>query len=92
MQAILTKYHGPTNTRPSRVSATWGKHRVYVSWDHGLDTIENHAQAVRAMRTKITTARMADASGMVFIPAESPNGSGYVWVRSDNAPTARVVF
>lgn len=37
MKAILTKYHGPTNTRGSRISAEadgWGK--VFVSYDHSL--------------------------------------------------------
>jgi hypothetical protein len=31
--AILTKYHGPTNTRGSRVSATWGTDRTSVEYD-----------------------------------------------------------
>jgi hypothetical protein len=31
--AILTKYHGPTNTRRSRVSATWGTDRTSVEYD-----------------------------------------------------------
>lgn len=31
------------------VSPTWGKdpQRLYVSWNHGLDTGENYAEAVR---------------------------------------------
>ncbi len=42
-----TRYIGPTNYRPARVSAkhiTTGK-RVIVSWDHELDTRENHEAA-----------------------------------------------
>lgn len=31
--AILTKYHGPTNTRRPRVSATWGTDRTSVEYD-----------------------------------------------------------
>ncbi len=31
--AILTKYHGPTATRGSRVSATWGTDRTSVEYD-----------------------------------------------------------
>ncbi len=31
--AILTKYHGPTNTRRARVSATWGTDRTSVEYD-----------------------------------------------------------
>lgn len=31
--AILTKFHGPTNTRRARVSATWGTDRTSVEYD-----------------------------------------------------------
>ncbi len=31
--AILTKYHGPTNTRRARISATWGTDRTSVEYD-----------------------------------------------------------
>ena len=31
--AILTKYHGPTNTRGARVSASWGADRAVVEYD-----------------------------------------------------------
>lgn len=31
--AIITKFHGPTNTRRSRVSATWGTDRTSVEYD-----------------------------------------------------------
>lgn len=31
--AIITKYHGPTNTRGSRISATWGTDRAVVEYD-----------------------------------------------------------
>ena len=31
--AIITKYHGPTETRGARVSATWGADRATVEYD-----------------------------------------------------------
>lgn len=31
--AILTKYHGPTGARGSRISATWGTDRAVVEYD-----------------------------------------------------------
>lgn len=48
--SITTKYHGPTNSRGSRVSARRSEKRpgdkvVYVSWDHSVDAIVNHARA-----------------------------------------------
>lgn len=51
-QAIVTKYHGPTNSRGSRVSATAAPGRIYVSWDHALDVAENHAVAARMYAEK----------------------------------------
>lgn len=47
---IETKYHEPTNCKPSRVSARRAERRpgdktIYLSWDHALDTLENHAMA-----------------------------------------------
>lgn len=47
-QAIETKYHGPTNTRGSRISARAGAGRIFVPYDHALDIYENHAAAARA--------------------------------------------
>lgn len=48
---VVTKFHGPGCNSGSRVSAalkrdgdtTW---RVFVSWDHRLTAMENHAAAV----------------------------------------------
>lgn len=31
--AIITKFHGPTGTRGSRISATWGTDRTSVVYD-----------------------------------------------------------
>jgi len=47
--AIVTKYHGPTNNRGSRISVTaadGGRKKVFLPWDHSLNTIENHAAAI----------------------------------------------
>lgn len=47
MKAITTKYHGPTNTKGSRVSATDSDgNKVIVSYDSSLDSENAHAQAV----------------------------------------------
>lgn len=45
---IRTRYHGPTNTRGSRISATTvtGK-RVYVPYDRALSSEDNHIAAAR---------------------------------------------
>ena len=52
-QAIVTKYHGPTNTRGSRISATSASGlRVNVPYSSELDTEDNHKAAAVAMCNK----------------------------------------
>lgn len=50
MIAIETKFHGPTNTKGSRTSATCCNclKRTYVSYDHALDGQPNHRAAAEA--------------------------------------------
>ena len=52
MQAITTKYLGPTNTLPSRIKARVVCGRsVTVNYDHGLRNAEaNHIAAAKALR------------------------------------------
>jgi hypothetical protein len=82
MDAIVTKFHGPTNHRNSRVSAKWHGHRVSVEWNHDLDTTENHAAAVREL------CKVADLphrlESMTLAPAGLPNGQGYAWANIGN--------
>ncbi len=53
MQAIETRYHGPTNNNGSRISARCDAGRIIVGWDHALDTAQNHAAAAKALATKL---------------------------------------
>lgn len=62
-QAIVTKYHGPTNSRGSRVSATAGPGRLYFAWDHALDVTENHAVAARMYAEKFGWLDSSDFVG-----------------------------
>lgn len=52
MQAIITKFHGPTNVRGSRVSATAEAGRVILDWDHALNPDDNHKSAAMALAAK----------------------------------------
>ncbi len=52
MQAIITKFHGPTNVRGSRVSATADAGKVTLSWDHAKNSEENHMAAAEALARK----------------------------------------
>lgn len=53
MVSIRTKFHGPTNTRGSRISAFTDeprdRRRITLSWDHALDVDENHKTAAAAL-------------------------------------------
>jgi hypothetical protein len=49
MQAIRTRYHGPSNVRGSRISAKCEARTIYVSYDHALNSEENHRSAAREL-------------------------------------------
>lgn len=72
-QAIVTKFHGPTDTRGSRVSARAEAGRVMVSWDHRLNQAANHAEAANALIAKLGWEGRWICAGM-------PGTSGYVFV------------
>ncbi len=72
-QAIVTKYHGPTNTRGARISAQSAGGRVSVSYDHELTSGQNHAKAAATLAAKLGwSGRMVgggspDSTGSVFV-------------------------
>lgn len=76
MFAIVTKYLGPANHRPGRISAKCGKDRLVVSWDHDLNVSENHDAAARAL-----LAKMLKKFGGVEIDCHGSDGvqKGHVW-------------
>lgn len=87
LQAIVTKYLGPTNVRGSRVKATasarsitLGKATASVTlgWDHSLNSEQNHARAAKALAEKLEWHGHWHAGGM-------PNDSGYVFVCSTSS-------
>lgn len=78
MQAIRTKYHGPTDTKGSRISAQCEAGRIYVSYDHALNIECNHKVACDALIKKLgwNTDHYADMVGGEF------DGAMY-WVFDD---------
>lgn len=77
LQAITTKYLGPTNTRGARIKATAACGSITIPWDHALDACGNHHAAACALaRSKDWT----DELGMAIRPhafGALPDG-GYV--------------
>jgi len=49
MQAIHTKYHGPTNHQGARITARCDAKRITVPYDHALSSEENHRAAAGAL-------------------------------------------
>lgn len=54
-QAIETKYHGPTNTRGSRITATTGNghHKLTIPYPYELSGEACHAKAAEALASKL---------------------------------------
>lgn len=53
MQAIQTKYLGPTNHRGARIKATCDSGSVTVSWDYSHNVEDNHRLAAEALSLKL---------------------------------------
>lgn len=84
MQAIITKYRGPTNTRGSRILASCQAKRIVVPYDYELSAEGNHDAAAfqLALSLKWVTAFL---SPMRLVGGGLPDGKGnaYVLVPSD---------
>lgn len=53
MQAILTRFHGPTNTRGSRISARCDAGKLSIDYPHELSGEACHRKAAEALRDKL---------------------------------------
>ncbi len=71
-KTIATKYHGPTNTRGSRISATaTSGQRLTVGYDDALSSEQNHMAAAQELLTKLNWSGQwfagATPDGYVFV-------------------------
>ncbi|RWP84718.1 MAG: hypothetical protein EOR11_19860 [Mesorhizobium sp.] len=48
-QAITTKYYGPANVKGSRIKATAQAGTVWLEYDDGLSSEQNHNAAAKAL-------------------------------------------
>lgn len=55
MQAIHTKYLGPTAAKGARVRAASAADSIVIGWDHALDDEGNHVLAARELQAKIAS-------------------------------------
>jgi len=84
LQAITTRYFGPTNVRGSRVKATCQAGSVTLHWDDALNADDNHLAAARALAAKFKWTGKWHAGGL-------PDGS-YAFVCSDIGGPAFVSY
>jgi hypothetical protein len=77
-QAIVTKFHGPTNHKGSRVSATAEAGRIILSWDHALNGSDNHAAAARALADSMGWT--VEAGYPALVGGALPGNAGYAFV------------
>lgn len=86
LQAIVTKYLGPTNHRPARIVASCQAGRVTINYMDGLNLDQNHEAAMLALRVKMGWADDYGRSWGGWLPS----GDG-VWVMSGRAERSQTV-
>jgi hypothetical protein len=75
LQAITTKFLGPTDSRGARVKARAQAGSVTVPWNHALGVEDNHIRAAQALAIKM------DWQGN-WRGGALPDDTGYAFVRS----------
>lgn len=70
-QAIITKFLGPTNTRPSRIKATGWRGSVTVPYSHEISPVDNYRAAAEALCNKFS--REDRSVWRIIACAELPN-------------------
>lgn len=78
MQAIVTKYHGPTNYKGSRISARADAGRIVRPYDHDLTPEENHAAAAQALADRLGWT--TDKGYPALAGGGLPGNAGYCFV------------
>lgn len=85
MQAIVTKFIGPTNYLGSRYKAKAAAGSVTVSADYSLGLVGNHTRAAESL------ARKLGWSGK-WVGGGNPDDSGFTFVCIDGAHDATFSF
>lgn len=78
MQAILAKYHGPTNTKGSRISAKCDAGSVSIPYPHELSGDAVYRAAANALIAKLGWT--TDDGYPEMACGGLPNNGGYVFV------------
>lgn len=85
MQALSTRYLGPTDHRGARVKVSAERGSVVVPWDDALDTAANHCRAaLRALERWEWSGRWVGGSstsnprGFIFVCVPGTRGAASV--------------
>lgn len=95
MQAIETRYHGPTDTRGSRISARCEAGRISIPYDHAKSADRNHDAAAVELARKlgwldshaakdypVDLVRGGTARGFVYVFACGGNFGEIAWTNA----------
>jgi len=75
MQAIITKFYGPTNSTGSRIKAKCAAKSIWFAYDFSLGANENHAAAARELAASLHWTGS-------WVAGECPNGTGNCYVNA----------
>jgi hypothetical protein len=78
LQAIVTKYHAPTNYRGARISARADAGKTSVAYDHGKSPEDNHKGAAQALAFECGWT--AEKGRAPLVGGALPANAGYVFV------------
>jgi hypothetical protein len=85
MQAIVTKYMGPTDQRGTRIKATAAAGSVVMGYKYNLNIEENHAKAAKMLADKFKWLNPNAKQSYTLHGGQIPNGD-YVWVMVEGSP------
>jgi hypothetical protein len=77
MQAIVTRYAGPTNHRGARVIVKAQAGRKVIPWDHAHGPEHNHRDAALAFARSM---RWMEYGDWELVGGAMPDGTGYCFV------------
>jgi hypothetical protein len=85
MQAIRTRYYGPTNSRGSRIQAKCEARAIYLPYDHALNLDGNHRAACEAL---MIAMGWTPEHGRAYVPrVGGVFGHDYYWVTLNDTQT-----
>jgi hypothetical protein len=85
MQAIVTKYLNPTDTKGARIKATCDAGYVTVPFDYAGTEEQTHASAAMALVRKLGWQDHGAGMGNIWTAGSLPNQSGYCFVLVNRA-------